>query len=225
MPMLDFTGSKKLDLHPIKVTQLIEIAPNVFLLSFNRSFSFVPGQVVALAMNPADQYRYYSIASGMLEDEVKILFDLKPSGILTPALAKLKPGDTLFCSLPTGNFYGTAKPAVWIAAGTGIAPFVSMWRSGLKKDKILIHSGRFLHSFYFEDEFKPLGNNYIRCCTQEHVNGIFFGKINKWISEQSILPDDRRYYLCGSPEMVIDTIDALIKKGISLENIIAEIYF
>ncbi len=75
MPMLDFTGSKKLDLHPIKVTQLIEIAPNVFLLSFNRSFSFVPGQVVALAMNPADQYRYYSIASGMLEAEVKILFE------------------------------------------------------------------------------------------------------------------------------------------------------
>ncbi len=69
-------AQKKLDLHPIKVTQLIEIAPNVFLLSFNRSFSFVPGQVVALAMNPADQYRYYSIASGMLEAEVKYYLTL-----------------------------------------------------------------------------------------------------------------------------------------------------
>ena len=176
-------------------------------------------------MQPGDQYRFYSIASGMQDSEVKLLFDLKPGGQLTPALAALNPGDTIYSSMPTGNFYGTAKPAVWIAAGTGIAPFISMWRSGLKRDKMLVHSGRFLHSFYFEDEFKSLGNNYIRCCTRETGDGVYFGRINKWIEEQKSLPNDRRYFLCGSAEMVVDTRDALIEKGISYENIIAEIYF
>jgi ferredoxin--NADP+ reductase len=225
MATLDFTGKTKLKLKPVTVTSNREIAPGVFVISFKRDFSFIPGQVVAVAMNPDDQYRFYSIASGMQESEIHLLFDLKPGGQLTPQLAELQHGETFYCSAPTGNFYGTAKPAVWIAAGTGIAPFISMWRSGLKRDKLLVHSGRFLHSFYFEDEFQSLGADYIRCCTREPGEGVFHGRINQWIAGQKKLPDNRRYFLCGSAEMVVDTRDALIEKGISYENIIAEIYF
>lgn len=225
MTTLDFTGKTKLKLRQVAVTSNREIAPGVFVISFVRDFSFIPGQVIAVAMHPDDQYRFYSIASGMQESEIHILFDLRPGGQLTPLLAELKSGDSFFISMPTGNFYGTAKPAVWIAAGTGIAPFISMWRSGLRRDKMLVHSGRFLHSFYFEDEFESLGENYIRCCTREPGDGVYHGRINKWITEQKKLPDNRRYFLCGSAEMVVDTRDALIEKGISYENIIAEIYF
>jgi ferredoxin/flavodoxin---NADP+ reductase len=225
MTTLDFTGKTKLKLKPVEVTTKQEIAPGVFVLSFRRGFSFIPGQVVAVAMHPDDQYRFYSIASGMQEPDIHLLFDLRPGGQLTPVLASLNSGDTIYISDPTGNFYGTAKPSVWISAGTGIAPFISMWRSGLKRNKLLVHSGRFLHSFYFEDEFMALGKNYIRCCTREAGEGVYHGRINKWINEQAELPDDRRYYLCGSAEMVVDTRDALIEKGISYENIVAEIYF
>jgi ferredoxin/flavodoxin---NADP+ reductase len=225
MTTLDFTGKTKLKLSPVDISVRQEIAPGVFVISFPRTFSFIPGQVIAVAMQPDHQYRFYSIASGMQDSDIRLLFDLRPGGQLTPELASLDPGDTIFVSEPTGNFYGTARPAVWIAAGTGIAPFISMWRSGLKRNKMLVHSGRFLHSFYFEDEFMALGKNYIRCCTREAGDGVYHGRINQWISEQPELPDDRRYYLCGSPEMVVDTRDALIEKGISYENIVAEIYF
>ena len=34
-----------------------------------------------------------------------------------------------------------------------------------------------------------------------------------------------KYYLCGSAEMVVDTRDILIEKGIPFENIVSEIYF
>lgn len=225
MTTLDFTGKTKLKLKPVEVTTKQEIAPGVFVLSFRRDFSFIPGQVVAVAMHPDDQYRFYSIASGMQDSDIRLLFDLKPGGQLTPVLASLNAGDTVFVSDPTGNFYGTAKPSVWIAAGTGIAPFISMWRSGLKRNKLLVHSGRFLHSFYFEDEFMALGENYVRCCTREAGDGVYHGRINNWINKQPELPNDRRYYLCGSADMVVDTRDALIEKGISYENIVAEIYF
>jgi ferredoxin/flavodoxin---NADP+ reductase len=225
MNALDFTGKTKLKLHPVSITSRQEIAPGVFVVSFRRHFSFIPGQVVAVAMHPDHQYRFYSIAGGMQDSDIRLLFDLKPGGQLTPLLASVEHGDTIFVSDPTGNFYGTAKPAVWIAAGTGIAPFISMWRSGLRRNKLLVHSGRFLHSFYFEDELKVMGKNYIRCFTREAGDGVYHGRINKWISEQNHLPDDRRYYLCGSAEMVVDTRDALIEKGISYENIFAEIYF
>jgi len=225
MTTLDFTGKTKLTLRPVEVASNREISPGIFVLTFRRDFSFIPGQVLAVAMKPDRQYRFYSIASGMQEQEIRLLFDLKPGGELTPQLAALQSGDSFYVSAPAGNFYGTAKPAVWLAAGTGIAPFISMWRSGLRRDKLLVHSGRFLHSFYFEEDFLPLGKNYIRCCTREQGDGVYHGRINQWIIEQKKLPDNRRYYLCGSAEMVVDTRDALIEKGVSYENIIAEIYF
>lgn len=203
-----------------------EIAPGVYVLKYKRNFSFVPGQVVAIALNASDNPRMYSIASGMQDDDIWILYDVRPDGMLTPPLSEAKPGDAIFASGPSGNFFGTAKPSTWIASGTGIAPFVSMWRSGLRKDKVLIHGGRFLHSFYFEDEFKnELGENFIRCCSQENAEDIYHGRLTNWLLGQEDLPLNRKYYLCGSAEMVVDTRDILIEKNIPYENILAEIYF
>ncbi len=203
-----------------------EIAPGVFLLKYERDFSFVAGQVVALAMQPNDTPRMYSIASGTGDTDIWILYDIRPHGQLTPNLSQLKKGDSIFASPPSGNFYGSALPSVWIASGTGIAPFVSMWRSGLCKDKTLIHGGRFLHSFYFENEFKDaLGSNYIRCCSQQSGEGVYHGRLTRWLQEKPDMPADRKYYLCGSAEMVVDTRDILIGKNIPYDSILAEIYF
>ncbi len=203
-----------------------EISPGVYVLKFKRDFSFIAGQVISIAIQKNEIPRMYSIASGTQDDEIWILYNVKPVGELTPEMAKLKPGNTIFISGPEGNFHGSAKPSVWIASGTGIAPFVSMWRSGLTREKVLIHGGRFLHSFYFEEEFKDaLGNNYIRCCSRESGDQVYHGRLTQWLRDQQQLPTDRKYYLCGSAEMVVETRDILIGKGIPFENIVAEIYF
>jgi len=208
------------------VTKNEMIAPGVFVLSYRRDFSFIPGQVVAISLDTSLPPRMYSIASGMQDDEIWILFNIRPGGELTPRLADLKPGDKILASPPMGNFFGTARPSTWIAAGTGIAPFVSMWRSGLKRDKTIIHGGRFLHSFYFQNEFASLpASEYIRCCSGEPGEDVFYGRLTQWIAQQNSLPADRKYYLCGSAEMVVDSRDLLIEKGIPFSNVLAEIYF
>jgi ferredoxin--NADP+ reductase len=214
-----------LELSEVKLTRKTEIAPGVFVFSYRRDFSFIPGQVVALTVNPAEKPRMYSIASGNHEAEISIIFNIKPGGELTPKLAGLKPGDSFFSTGPLGNFFGTDEPAVWIASGTGIAPYVSMWRSGLRNDKTLIHGGRFLNSFYFEDEFiNGLGEKYIRCCSQDQGDGRYYGRLTKWLQEAQLWPD-KKYYLCGSAEMVVEARDILIEKAIPFGNIVAEIYF
>lgn len=216
----------KIELIQVKILENNEIAPSVFVLGFERNIDFVAGQYIAVAINPADNPRLYSIASGTNDLSISILYSVNPDGELTPKLSLLKPGEQLYCSGPMGSFHATPGPSVWIAAGTGIAPFVSMWRSGMKDDIILIQGGRFLSSFYFRDEFTgTLGDSYIRCCTRENGEGIFQGRVTEWLTQQATLPVDRKYYLCGSAEMVVDTRDILIAKGIPFENIIAEIYF
>ncbi|MDZ7740525.1 MAG: hypothetical protein U5Q03_01880 [Bacteroidota bacterium] len=40
------------------------------------------------------------------------------------------------------------------------------------KNKVLIHGGRTLESFHFQEELKKMmGDRYIRCCSQEKETG------------------------------------------------------
>ena len=209
----------------VEIAENKEIAPNAYVIEFKRPFHFQPGQVVSLSINGHDP-RMYSIASGNTEDIVKILYDIKPDGELTPILRQLKKGDFIKVSEPAGKFSGDDEPGYWIANGTGIAPFYSMFRSGLAAGKTLIHGGRTRNSFYFQDEFQPYFlDKYIRCASKDHGNGLYPGRLTSYVKEQNNLPTNQKYYLCGSPEMVVEVRDILISKHIPFGNIIAEIYF
>ena len=222
------TGLKyDLDFYSVKVESNIEIAKDVYVLSYPRSHAFVAGQVVGICLVKGEEPRLYSIASGNRDEMIRLLYNIKPDGEVSPNLAELKKGDSLFVSAPFGSFYGTSKPSVFIASGTGIAPFASMLRSGLDKDKMLIHGGRTLDSFYFREEMEALLGkaNYVRCCSQEKGDGVYEGRLTDYLREKQELPPDRKYYLCGLAEMVVESRDILIEKGIPYDNIIAEIYF
>lgn len=216
-----------LDLFPVKVLDNTEISSGVYILSFQRKNNFVAGQVVGVSILKSMEPRLYSIASGNQDDAIRLLYNIKPGGELSPSLAELRTGDTIYVSAPFGSFYGTAKPAWLIASGTGIAPYLSMLRSGLHKDKVLIHGGRTLDSFYFRDEIRELlgEKNYVRCCSQERGGGVYEGRLTNYLRELESIPTDCKYYLCGLAEMVVETRDLLIEKGVPYENIIAEIYF
>jgi len=210
----------------VTIISNIEISPKVFVLSFRRDFAFKAGQVLGLAMSPNDDARLYSIAGGENDENTAILYNIKPGGKLTPNLAALKPGDTLWITVPFGSYTGSAEPAYWISAGTGIAPFYSMYRSGLGDNKTLIHGSRTLDAFYFsENLIRDFGERYIRCCSQQEGPGIYHGRVTKYLESLEDLPEDQKYYLCGGAEMVVDCREILLSKGIKFSNIVAEIYF
>lgn len=202
-----------------------EISPDVHLISIKRFADFIPGQVVKVGIDTENPPRIYSICSGNHENELRILFNIKEDGFLTPKMAAMIPGDKIMVSKPYGSFIGTDEPAWWIATGTGIAPFFSMFQSGSFENKKLIHGARFLNQFYFEDELDwALGKNYVRCCSQQSSCDVFAGRVTKYLSEQKKLPDVK-YFICGKALMVVEVRDLLIEKGIPFENIMAEIYF
>lgn len=202
-----------------------EISPHVHVISFKRNFDFSPGQVVKIGVDTKHPPRIYSICSGNHEDEVHILFNIKEDGFLTPKMAGMIPGDKILVSKPYGSFLGTNEPAWWIATGTGIAPFYSMFRSGLSENKKLIHGVAQLNQFYFEDELDwALGKNYVRCCSRESSCDVIQGRVTKYLSEIDNYPDVN-FCLCGKALMVVEVRDLLIEKGVPYEKILAEIYF
>ncbi|WP_346856129.1 FAD-dependent oxidoreductase [uncultured Draconibacterium sp.] len=221
--------SKSRKKEPTLYTQIItnneEISPDVHVISFKRDFDFMPGQVVKIGIDTDHPPRIYSICSGNHEEEVQILFNIKEDGFLTPKMGAMIPGDKLLVSKPYGSFIGVNEPAWWIATGTGIAPFYSMFRSGMEENKKLIHGVAALNQFYFEDELEwALGSNYVRCCSRETSCDVFPGRVTAYLSEINELPNVK-FYLCGKPLMVVEVRDLLIEKGVPYENILAEIYF
>jgi ferredoxin--NADP+ reductase len=212
-------------LKPVKINNIHKIGGDGFVISFNKSFHFKPGQVIGITDNSDIPARLYSIVSSPAEKEIKVLFNIKEDGYLSPKLSHLNKGDEIFISSPSGNFHSDDKEAFWIASGTGIAPFVSMFNAGLGKNKTLIHGARFLDNFYFSEQFSSLKDHYIRCCSGEKAGHVYHGRLTEYLNEKPFFKPDIKYYLCGSAEMVVQSRDILINKNIPYENIIAEIYF
>jgi len=218
--------SEKRALYKKEVKSLREVAPGVFVLTFKRDFKFEAGQVIAIDLVPDGKPRLYSIASGDNDKDIDILFDEKKDGKLTPFLSKLQPTDSIYISEPFGNYRTYPGKGYWIAAGTGIAPFVSMAKSGLSANKTLIHGGKSDENFYFSAELEKIfGDKYIRCCSQQEDTAYYNGRLTGWLKSQEKLPADAKYSLCGSPDMVVQVRDILISKQIPFNNIISETYF
>ncbi|WP_320054414.1 FAD-binding oxidoreductase [uncultured Acetobacteroides sp.] len=211
---------------PCKIIANEKISSYVHYLTFERPYEFEAGQVLSLTLNADIPPRLYSIASGTDEHFIGILFDVKPEGTLTTLLAQLSAGDTVFVSPPYGSFIGNSEPAVWIATGTGIAPFISMARSGLANNKLLIQGARTIDGFYFSDLFRGMeGLEYVRCSSKDSNDNIYSGRLTSYLRETPSLPLNEKYYLCGNPLMVNEVRDLLIERGIPFDNILSEIFF
>ncbi len=202
-----------------------ELCPGVHLLAFEAGASFLPGQNVNLGLSPAGPVRSYSLASGPGEPLREVLFDMVPGGLLTPRLAALRAGDPLHVGPAFGGFLDDERPATWIAAGTGVAPFASMVRSGLGSGKILVHASRSPEVLCFRELFASrLGDRYFPCCPGAPSAGAAGGGLMAWLQSHE-LPAGRRYLLCGNARLVVEVRDLLIARGVPFGNIVAEIYF
>jgi ferredoxin--NADP+ reductase len=224
------TGASTLASTLSRVVDRREVAASVHLLAFTGGGGFLPGQNLNLALEPSGPARSYSLASGPADPVREVLFDVVPGGLLTPRLAALRPGDPLFVSEAFGSFGDDERPATWIAAGTGVAPFASLVRSGLAAGKILVHAGRSPEGFYFRELFAArLGPRYFPCRTgvggaASTAGDARAGGLLGWLRDHE-LPPDRRYLLCGSTRMVVAIREQLIARGVPFANILAEIYF
>lgn len=210
----------------VPVAENIMIAEGAYLLRFARDFEFTAGQVIALGVEEEIAPRFYSIASGEKDEWVEILYTEKSDGELTPHLSPLKAGDQLMLSEPFGQFTADTPSAVYVAAGTGIAPFMSRFRSGKALDATLIHGASYPEYFYYAEELeKLLGRKYIPCCSRCADETYFNGRVTRFLEIWNKTSKGKKYYLCGSAEMVVDTRDVLIAHGVQFDAIEAEIFF
>jgi len=117
-----------------KLIESREIAPSVRHFVFEapevNELDFVPGQFVSFTEMLAGKKitRPYSIASAPDGNRFELCLNLVEDGLFSPHLFAMKPGATVEMSAPLGYFVlkNPGRDAVFVATGTGIAPFRSI---------------------------------------------------------------------------------------------------
>ena len=114
-----------------------------------------------------------------------------------------------------------SREMVFIASGTGIAPFHSFVRSYPGINYTLIHGVSYNNEAYERNDYDP--HRYI-LCTSKESNGGHKGRVTRFLPGYRVDPD-MLFYLCGNNNMIYEVYHILRDKGIPDENIFSEVYF
>ncbi|WP_429925381.1 benzoate 1,2-dioxygenase electron transfer component BenC (plasmid) [Agrobacterium vitis] len=100
----------------------------VLELDVDAAPTFLPGQYVNIAVPGSNQSRSYSFSSKPGERRISFLIKKIPGGVMSTWLEQAKVGTTLDLTGPLGSFYlrDVKNPLLFLAGGTGLAPFLSM---------------------------------------------------------------------------------------------------
>lgn len=89
---------------------------------------FLPGQYVNIEVPGAGVTRSYSMSTAPGDARLGFLIKSIPGGAMSSWLARATPGEALTLTGPLGSFYlrDSPRPLLFLAGGTGLAPFLSM---------------------------------------------------------------------------------------------------
>lgn len=217
----------KIDESFYKIEEIRHLTGETFSLKLPRArFPFQAGQHLSLGIHGDYQSREYSIYSGEKDANLEVLVKEVDNGYFTPKLRKLKAGDLVEIHGPFGKFGMEAKAAetgkfVFIASGTGIAPFRSMVRTYPEIDYTLIHGVRLSTEAYDRHEYAS--DRYV-LCTSRDTNGTYQGRVTGYLKNCTFAPETD-FYLCGNSDMIFDALEILKEKGFERDQIHCEVYF
>lgn len=196
---------------------------SIFTLEFrslNGKFKYHPGQFLHLSVEQDydgsgqwPESRCFSIQSSPDEENIKITYAVK--GLFTRHMeSALSPGSRVWLKLPYGDLF--SKPhnkmkSVFIAGGTGITPFLSLFRhqsfEGYSNSRVYLgfKSERF-NIYETELKFSDLIRSEI---SYEDVNGIL--DLKKIFAENGT---DASYIISGPPAMIKAFRHGLIEMGL-----------
>ena len=224
---VEMKADLQIDTNYYKVVELRELTENTFVLSLPKSrFKFEAGQHISLSILGDYQSREYSIYSAEESDHLEILVKEVDGGYFSPKLKHLKVGDMVEVHGPFGKFGLDQKKRdthqhVFIASGTGIAPFHSMVKTFPGLNYKLIHGVRYLNEAY---EIEEYDRKSVTVCTSRDKNGDFNGRLTEYLKNADFAKNTC-FYLCGNSDMIFDAMEILKAKGFDRDSVTVEVYF
>ena len=210
-----------------KVLSVLELTEGTCLIRFTREgVTYQAGQFLLLGI-PGGDLREYSIFSRPDDDWLEILVRVIPDGAVSAQLARLTPGDSIKVEGVQGSFTVPLdcehQKFIFVATGTGIAPFHSIVGDFPEIDYQLYHGVRHASECYAREAFAA--DRYHACLSGERGGlGEYAGRVTQVLHDVS-LPPNAACYLCGSCDMIYEMFAMLQAKGIPRAQIHTETYY
>ncbi|MFT5428686.1 NADH oxidase [Psychrobacter sp. 4Dc] len=175
---------------------------------------FLPGQYVNITIPDSDETRSYSFSSMPSTNQAEFVVRNIPNGKMSTFLSDIaKLGQDIDFEGPFGSFYlrPIVRPTVFLAGGTGIAPFLSMLKSleisgahhpikmvyGVTNDADLIEIEKLEEVKKNHDWF-----DYYTCVASEESVHKRKGYVTSHVETDWLNDGDVDVYLCGPLAMV-----------------------
>lgn len=212
-------------------------------------YKYKPGQFLTLrkTINGEDIRRSFSVCSGLQENELRVAVRVLPDGKFSGYAAnQMSIGEELQVMTPTGNFTteiteDTEKSFLFIAAGSGITPVISLIKTILhtakKSNVTLIYGNRGFNHIIFREELESLKNKYMSNFSLMHVfsrerigNKLQEGRLNRQKIKDIynvFLKDinfDGGVFVCGPEPVIFDVKDFFEEIGFDHQHIHFELF-
>ncbi len=185
------------------------------------------GDCMALFSDAGRVSRPYSLASGDADPELRFLIREMEGGEVSPFLCSRRPGDRVRVSPPFGWFrpgaHAAQRPFVFLATGTGVAPFFAYLRSpGAVRPAAFRYGCRTAGDLIDLPWLREHGG-VDASVSREDVAGCRRGRITDRMEQLPI--GDHDYYLCGLDGMIDEATRFLQAAGVALPRIHRECFF
>lgn len=206
-------------------------------------FGFVAGQWLSFRQSKPDGEeitRAYSICSSPADDNrFALCLNRVEDGFMSNFLCDMNEGDELSCQGPFGDFilHPPMRDTIFIATGTGIAPFRSMLHWLLadearhqQKQLWLLFGNRREEDIYYHDEFLRLADlhsTFHYLPTLSRANEKWQGRrgyVQQHVAEIVQGRSDMHAYICGLEKMVKANRELLKSLGWDRKSIRYEKY-
>lgn len=223
--------------HAGRVVSVRKVAEGIARLEMEvmEPMVFQPGQYVRMRPPGREAWRSYSMANPSGSLPLEFYVRLVPGGLFSEWLVHdAKPGSELEISAPRGSFFlrSEARPRLFVAGGTGLAPFLSMLAS-IETDRtlraqptILLLGVRTPQHLFAGAELalwkERLPDLQVHQAVETGIaEGCHVGYATDLIANLG-LGRHTRVYLCGPPPMVDSGRNACVAAGVARGEILCE---
>jgi ferredoxin--NADP+ reductase len=197
-----------------------------------------PARPVRLTRRP------YSIASAATDrQEIELYLARIESGRLTPRIWRCRVGNRVWLDDRVSGHFTLAdvsrdRDLLFIATGTGLAPFMSMLRTYRHRDRwrrlMIVHGVRRADDLGYRDELEAAAREdgsfaYVPIVSREpagstwdglrgRVQAVLTGGVYEEHTGAGLSPERAHVFLCGNPAMIQDVEALLLPRGFRLHT-------